>query len=156
MPETMPPTGLTLEKAKQYLTDNFVKYTITHVNVKAGLYFGLDVWDVSALEEVPNVNSARKRNFRLYTQGLDDTSKAWWEATQGPTSAPVPEPTFTNCLEAYIKTKIDDNTIKFGFIVQSSELTKKALCNVIMPDKTDKILLVSEDSEGIFSFEILQ
>lgn len=154
----MPPTDLTLAGAKQYLSDNFVKHTITHVNVKVGLYFGLDVWDVSAIEEAPNVNSLRKRNFRLYTQGLDDTSKAWWEATQGPMSAPISilEPTFISRVEAYIKTKIDDNTIKFGFIVQSSELIKKALCNVIMPDKTDKTLIVSEDSEGVFSFEVLQ
>lgn len=154
----MPPTGITLEEAKQYLSDNFVKYTITHVNAKAGLYFGLDVWDVSALEEVPNINSLRKRNFRLYSQGLEDDSKAWWESTQGPISAPtiIPEPTFASRVEAYLKTKIDDNTLKFGFIVQPSELIKKALCNVIMPDNVDKTILVSEDAEGKFSFEVLQ
>lgn len=154
----MPPTGLTLASAKQYLSETFVKYTIAHVNAKAGLYFGLDVWDVSALEEVPNMNSARKRNFRLYSQGVDDESKAWWESTQGPMSAPTPptpEPTFASRLEAYIKTKVENGAIKFGFVVQVSELTKKALCNVIMPDNTDKTILVSENSEGVFSFEIL-
>lgn len=155
----MPPTGLTLGEAKQYLSDNFVKHTIVHVNAKAGLYFGLDVWDVSALEEVPNVNSARKRNFRLYTQGLEDDALAWWESTQGPMSPPsppTPEPTFISRLEAYIKTKIDDNTIKFGFVVQPSELAKKAICNVLMPDNSDKTILISETAEGVFSFEIIK
>lgn len=148
----MPPTGITLGEAKMYLGDNFIGYTIKKTSEQL---FGLYVYDVKAMEEVPETNSIRRRNFRLYTDGLEDIANAWWEATQGPTSAPVPEPTFNNRLEAYIKTKVEDNTIKFGFVVQSSELSKKAICNVIMPDKSDKSLLVSEDSAGVFSFEIL-
>lgn len=155
MAEELPETGLTLAGAKQWLTENFVKHTLKKTSE---LYFGMDVWDVKAMEEVPNVDSLRKRNFRLYTAGIEDDAKAWWEATQGPMSPPtppVPEPTFVTRLEAYIKAKTDDSTIKFGFIVQVSEPSKKAICNVIFPDKTDKTILVSEDSERVFSFELL-
>ena len=153
--EKMPSTGLTLAGAKAYLAKNFAKHTLKKTSE---LYFGLDVWDVKVMEQVPNIDSLRKRQFRLYTAGIDDEAKAWWEATQGPVlppTPPTPEPTFVNRLETYIKTKIDDNTIKFGFIVQVSEPSKKAICNVIMPDRTDKSILVSEDAEGKFSFELL-
>ena len=145
-------TNITLGEAKQYMSDNFVSYTIKKTSE---IVFGLDVHDVKAIEEVPNINSRRRRNFRLYSEGIEDTALAWWEATQGPMSPPTSDPTFVNRLELYIKAKIEDNTIKFGYIVEISELTKKALCNVIMPDKTDKVLLVSEDGEGVFSFETL-
>ena len=154
MSEELLPTGLTLAGAKQYLIDTFAAHTIKKTSE---LHFGLDVWDVKVLEDVPYVNSMRKRQFRLYSAGIDDEAKAWWESQQGPMSPPTPEPTltFTARLEAFIKSKIDDNTIKFGFIVQVSELSNKAICNVIMPDRTDKSILISEDAEGAFSFELL-
>ena len=147
------PTGLTLGEAKQWLTDNFPKHTIKKTSV---MKYGEYEYHVEVREETDE-NFARNRNYRLYA-GLDDSSQARWEQTQGPTlSAPIiPEQTFASKVEAYIKTKIDDSTIKFGFIIQSSGLTKKAICNVIMPDNTDKSILVSESPEGVFSFEILQ
>ena len=152
MPEEMPETGLTLGKAKQYLKDNFLAHTMKK---SSAMILGEYEWDVKCKEEIDD-NRSQKRNFRLYTKGLEDDSKARWEFNQGPTlDSPVPKPTFVSRVEAYIKTKIDDNTIKFGFVVQPSELTKKAICNAIMPDKSDKSMLVSEDSEGVFSFEIL-
>lgn len=146
-------TGLTLGGAKEWLTDNFPKHTIKKTSV---MKYGQYEYHVEVREETDE-NFARNRNYRLYA-GLEDSSQARWEQTQGPTlSGPaISEPTFVNRVETYIKTKIDDNTIKFGFVVQLSELTRKALCNVIMPDKTDKILLVSESAEGVFSYEVLQ
>ena len=77
----MPKTSLTLAGAKQYLADNFPQYKMKKTSA---LHFGLDMWEVNALEEVPNINSVRTRNFRLYTRGIGDDSLAWWEATQGP------------------------------------------------------------------------
>ena len=154
MPEQTPETGLTLGKAKQFLEDNFSAYTMKK---SSAIILGEYEWDVKCKEEIDD-NRSQKRNFRLYTKGLEDGSKARWEFNQGPIldSSLPPELTFISRLETYIKTKIDDNTIKFGFVAQSSELTKRALCNAIMPDKTDKVLLVSENAEGVFSFEVLQ
>lgn len=153
MPEGIPETNLTLGGAKQYLSDNYISHTIKKTSE---LSFGLTVWDVRAIEEVLDTNSLRRRNFRLYTQGLEDDALAWWEATQGPTiSTSPPELPFMDRLEGYIKTKIDDNTIKFGYIAQSSELTKKAICNAIMQDMSTKSLLLSEETEGNFSFEVI-
>lgn len=150
-------TDLTLGEVKQWLTD---KYSAHTMKKSSGMILGEYEWNVSCKEEMGN-NRAQKRNFRLYSKGLEDDSIVRWEYNQCPAlSSPAPpeppEPTFASRLEAYIKKKVDDNTIKFGFVTQSSELTKKALCNVIMPDKTDKALLISESSEGIFSYEVLQ
>ena len=146
-------TGYTLGKAKQFLEDNFIAHTMKK---SSGMILGEYEWTVQCKEEIDDYRS-QKRNFRLYTKGLEDGSKARWESNQCPTLSPPtpPEPTFASRLEAYIKKKTDDNTIKFGFVVQLSELTRKALCNVIMPDKTDKVLLVSESAEGVFSYEVL-
>ena len=154
MPEQTPKTGLTLGEVKQYLVDNFLAYTM--VKASKGMILGEYEWDVKCKEEIDD-NRSQKRNFRLYTKGLEDESKARWEFNQGPTLDPptMPKPTFANRLEIYIKSKIDDHTIKFGFIVQPSEFTKKAICNVIMPDNSDKSMLISEDSEGVFSYEVL-
>lgn len=155
MSEETPSTGFTLKKAKQFLEDNFIAYTM--VKSSKGMILSEYEWTVQCKEEVDKYRS-QKRNFRLYTKGLEDDSVARWEKNQCPTleSPAPPEPTFTNRLESYIKEKTEDKMIKFGVVVQSSELMKKALCNVIMPDKTDKVLLVSENAEGVFSYEVLQ
>jgi len=154
MAEETPSTGLTLGKAKEWMKKNIPKHTM---KPSSPTRYGDYEWDVKCREEVDE-NFERNRNFRLYSNGLEDDSKARWEQTQGPTlSTPTTsEPSFASRLEAFIKAKTDEGKIKFGFIVQVSELSKKALCNAIMPDKTDKTLLISEDAEGNFSFEILQ
>lgn len=150
MSEEIPSTDLTLRGAKQFMADKFSAYTIK----KGSMYFGWNIWDVKALEE-DSMSQLGLRNFRLYTKGLEDDSEAHWDKRQSPLPLPTPESTFANRLDAYIKEKTNDDTIKFGFVVQISESTKKALCNVIMPDKTDKTILVSEDKEKKFSFETL-
>lgn len=150
----MPETGLTLAKAKLYLSDNFVKHTISHVNAKAGLYFGLDVWDVSALEEVLNVNSLRKRNFRLYTQGLDDDSKAWWEATQGPMSPPAttPESTFLEGARDFLRAEVKADRIKAGELIYGDDEMERATATVIDKGKKEKRVLIKR-VDAIYSME---
>lgn len=154
MPEQMPPTGLTRAGAKQYLSDNFVKHTIIHVNAKAGLYFGLDVWDVSALEEISNVNSLRKRNFRLYTQGLGDDAKAWWEATQGPMSPPAttPEPTFLDGARDFLRAEVKADRIKAGELIYGDDEMERATATVIDKGKKEKRVLIKRVGK-IFSME---
>ena len=152
-------TGLTLGKAKQFLHDNFLAYTMKKDS--KGMILGEYEWTVQCKEEIDDYRE-EKRNFRLYTRGLEDNSYARWEKNQCPTQyrtsnpSTPPESSFTSRVDAYIKKKTEDDTIKFGFIVQSSELLKKALCNVIMFDKTDKVLLVSESPKDVFTYEVLQ
>lgn len=151
----MPPTGLTLASAKEYLAGKFVKYTIVHVNAKTGLYFGLDIWDVSALEEVPNVNSVRKRNFRLYTQGLEDEAQAWWEATQGPMSPPtppVPEPTFLQQAKAYLVTEVKEDRIKAAELIFGDDQMERATAVVIDSASNEKRVVIKK-KDGVFSME---
>jgi len=151
----MPPTGLTLGKAKQWLDDHTLAYTIKKTSA---LILGEYEYTVQCKEEVDD-NRSEKRNYRLYVNGSGNEAYARWEKNQCPAffnqPTTTPEPAFVSRVEAYIKKKMDDNTIKFGFIAQPSELTKKAICNVIMPDKTDKTILVTESAEGAFSFELL-
>jgi len=128
--EKMPPTGLTLGEAKKYLSNNFVKYTLKKVSA---LYFGLDEWDVKALEEVPNVNSLRKRNFRLYTRGISDEVPAWWEATQGPMSPPIstPEPTFLDEARNFLREEVKTNHIKAGELIYGDDKMERATATII-------------------------
>ena len=151
----MPSTGITLREAKQYMIDNFITHTITHVNVKAGLYFGLDVWDVSALEEVPNINSVRKRNFRLYTQGLEDDALAYWEATQGPMSPPTvtPKPTFIDGARTFLKEEVAANTIKAGELIYGDNDMERATATVIDSATNNEKYVVIKKKADVFSME---
>ena len=152
MPEQMPPTGLTLAGAKQYLSDNFEKHTIKKTSE---LYFGLDVWDVKALEKVPTIDSLRRRNFRLYTAGLDDTAKAWWEATQGPMSPPAPptpEPTFLDGARAFLRAEVKADRIKAGELIYGDDEMERATATVIDSGKKEKRVLIKR-VDAIFSME---
>ena len=142
--EEMPPTGLTLAGAKEWLNENFVKHTITPVNAKAGLYFGLDTWDVKALEEVPNINSLRKRNFRLYTAGLEEDSKAWWESTMGPMSAPlIPSlPTFLDDARDFLRSEVKADKIKAGELLYGDDEMERTTAIVIDVTNKEKHILI--------------
>lgn len=156
MAEELPETGLTLGKAKEWLEKNFVRHTITHVNAKAGLYFGLDAWDVKALEEVPNINSLRKRNFRLYTLGLEDDSKAWWEATQGPMSAPTPptpEPTFLQQAMDFLVIEAKEDRIKAAELIFGDDKMERATAVVIGTDSKERRVVIRKNNEGGFSMD---
>lgn len=130
-------------------------------------FFDLLIYELSVGERAAGItDEINKRQFRLYVEdwgndiNKEDASRICWDGKMRwkpttPSKVTTPEPTFTNRLEAYIKAKIDDDTIKVGFVVQVSELRNKAICNVILPDKTDKTILVSEDAKGAFSFEVL-
>lgn len=153
MAEEMPKTSLTLAGAKEYLKENFVKYTIKKTG---SLYFGLNIWEVQALEEVPNINSVRKRQFRLYTKGIEDDSPAWWEATQGPMSAPSPparEPTFTEQAREYLRSEIKAGNIKAGELIFSDDVAERATAVVIDKTNTEKRVVIMKDAEGKFSTE---
>lgn len=147
----MPPTGITLGEAKQWLTDNFVKHTIKKVSA---LYFGMAMYDVQVVEEVPNINSIRKRQFRLYSETPDDTSKAWWEATQGPMSPPAttPELTFTDEARAFLRTEVKADKIKAGEMIYSDNDMERATATVIDPTGKEKYVIIKK-VDNIFSME---
>ena len=141
---------------KELITSLKAKF---HAVNEAGLYegkteAGITVWGIGVFDLVGGV--LRKRNLTFYTKGKEDNSSAWWGVSEPkPTPSPIPEPLFAQRVEAFIKTKIDANIIKFGYIMQSSELAKKALCNAIMLDKSEKKVIITEDAEGTFSLEVL-
>ena len=109
---------------------------------------GITVWGIGVFDVVGGV--MQKRNLTFYTKGDD----AFWGVSEPKAVVPTPEPTFTDRVNAFIATKIDDGTIKFGHVEQVSELTQKALCTAVMPDNTEKSVIVSESAEG-FSIEVL-
>ena len=112
---------------------------------------GITVWGIGVFEKIGDV--VRKMNLTFYTKGED----AFWGVSE-PNPTPItPDPTFTDRVNAFIASKItaDPQVIKFGYIEQISELTKKALCAAVMPDNSEKKVLASEDGAGVFTIEVL-
>lgn len=110
---------------------------------------GITVWGIGVFDKVGDV--LRKMNLTFYTKDDD----AFWGVSEPKPETPTPEPTFIDRVNAFIATKIDDGTIKFGYIEQVSKLTQKAMGTAIMPDNSEKKVLVSESAEGVFSIEVL-
>ena len=140
----MPITSLTLAGAKQYLALNFAQYKMKKTSA---LHFGLDMWEVNALEEVPNSNSLRTRNFRLYTQGIEDDSLAWWEATQGPvvpTPAP-PLPTFRDQLLIFLREEVSANRFKIGVLTHVDNEMERAIATVVDSAGMEKRVIIKKE-----------
>lgn len=110
---------------------------------------GISVWNIGVFEKTGNV--VRKLNLTFYTEG--DT--AYWGVFEPNPDVPIPDPTFEDRTNAFIASKIEDDTIKFGYIMEISELTQKAKVAAAMPDKSEKNAIVSEDAEGVFTIEVL-
>lgn len=110
---------------------------------------GITVWGVGVFEKTGDV--VRKMNLTFYTYGDD----AFWGVAEPNPTVPEPEPTFTDRVNAFIASKIADGTIKFGYLEQISDLTRKALGKAIMPDNTEKKVIASEDAAGVFSIEVI-
>ncbi len=151
MSEEMPPTGMTLGEAKQWMNEHFVKHTFKKTS---HLYFGLLIYDVQAIEEVPNANSLRKRQFRLYAESDEDTAKAWWEATQGPMSPPAstPEPTFLDGAREFLRIEVKANRIKAGELIYGDNDMERATATVIGADSIEKYVVIKKE-ETTFSME---
>lgn len=121
---------------------------------EAGMYegateAGITVWAIGVFEKIGDV--VRKLNLTFYTKGED----AFWGVSE-PNPTPItPDPTFADRTNTFLASKIADGTVKFAYIEQTSEITKKALCSGIMPTDADKTIIASEDEEGVFSIEVI-
>jgi len=113
---------------------------------------GITVWGIGVFDKVGDV--IRKLNLTFYTKGVEPDSVAFWGVSEPKPVSPVQNPTFRDRVLAFIKTKMDSKVIKFGYIEQMHETANMALGVAIMPDKSEKKVLVKE-SEGIFSLEVL-
>ena len=88
---------------------------------------GVTIFGVSVFEKKNNV--MRKLNLTFYTKG----EEAFYGNNE-PNATIVPPPIrFQDKVNTYIKTKIEDETIRFGTILSVNEQVKKALVDVIMP-----------------------
>ena len=110
---------------------------------------GITVWGIGVFELIGDV--VKKLNLTFYTEG----DFAYWGNSEPNPDTPTPDPTFTDRTNAFLASKIDDNTIKFGYIMEVSELTKKAMVSAVMSDNSEKNAIVSEDAEGVFTIEVL-
>ena len=110
---------------------------------------GITVWGIGVFEKIGEV--VRKLNLTFYTKG----ELAFWGVSE-PNPTPItPDPTFTERANTFIASKIADDTIKFGYIEQVSDLTKKVMGTAVMPDNSEKKVLASEDGAGVFTIEVL-
>lgn len=143
----MPATTLTVAEARKYLAEHFLDYTLKKTSA---LNFGLNVWDVSALEEVAVTNSVRKRNFRLYSQGDEEDDLAWWEATQGPITPPIPEPIvrFTDEARAYLVSAAKADSIKAGELIYADDAMERATAAVVDANGKEKRVVLKKDAQG--------
>ncbi len=110
---------------------------------------GITVWGVGVFEKTGDV--VKKLNLTFYTEG----EFAYWGVSEPNPDTPIPDPTFTDRTNTFLASKIEDDTIKFGYIMEISELTQKAKVAAVMPDKSEKNAIVSEDAEGVFTIEVL-
>ncbi len=110
---------------------------------------GITVWGIGVFEKIGDV--VRKLNLTFYTKGED----AFWGVSEPNPTPIIPDPTFTDRANTFIASKITDDTIKFGYVDQVSDLTKKVLGTAVMPDNSEKKVLASEDGAGVFTIEVL-
>ena len=110
---------------------------------------GITVWGIGVFEKIGDV--VKKLNLTFYTEG----ENAYWGVSEPNPDIPVPDPTFAARTNAFIASKITDGTVKFGYIMEISELTQKAMVAAVMPDNSDKNAIVSEDENGVFTIEVL-
>ena len=138
---------ITLADVKKTLTEKTVSFTLDHLDHKE---FDLDVWRVTALEDTGN-NSLRKRNFRVFSQGTNESSPAWWDDLQKPVISQPTSSSFTEELRDEISQMIANGKIQFAEILSVDEQNKRAKTKVITSQYAEKQMLVIKNESG---FEI--
>ena len=145
---------ITLADVKKILTEKTVSFTLDHLDHKE---FDLDVWHVTALEDTGN-NSLRKRNYRVFSQGTNESSPAWWDDLQKPViSQPASSsssPTFREELQDEIKQMIANGKIQFAEILAVDEQNKRARLRVVTSQYAEKQMLVVKTENGFETQEI--
>ncbi|RLI08458.1 hypothetical protein DRO24_01205, partial [Candidatus Bathyarchaeota archaeon] len=98
-------------------------------------------------------NSLRKRNFRVFSQGTNESSPAWWDDLQKPVISQPTSPSlaFTEELRDEIKQMIANGKIQFAEILSVDEQNKRAKTKVITSQYAEKQMLVIKNESG---FEI--
>jgi len=145
---------ITLADIKKSLNEGTTSYVLEHLDHKE---FGLDVWHVTAIEEEKD-NSLRKRNYRIFSQGTDDSSPAWWDALQKPTFTKDSSsilPSFFKVLQDEINGMINKKTIEFAKILSVDEENRRALIEVVTPKYTEQKMLIKKTENGFETQEIV-
>ncbi len=142
--------GLTLGDVKKKLGEMTVSYEIVHLDQKE---FGYDVWHVTALEDTGR-DALRKRNYRVFSQGTDDNSPAWWDDLQKPVTSQSVSTTFTEELRDEITQMISDSKIQFAEVLSVDEENKRARLKVVTPQYAEKQMLVIKTESGFETQEI--
>lgn len=138
---------------KQELIESLISkfYAVNEAGLHEGnTEAGITVWGIGVFDKTGDVIA--KRNLTFYTMGDEN---AFWGVSEPKPTIPEPDPTFTDRVNIFIASKIEDATIKFGYINQIEENTLKALGIAIMPDNIEKNIIVSEDAVGNFSIDVL-
>ena len=107
---------------------------------------GITVWGIGVFEKIGDV--VKKLNLTFYTEG----EFAYWGVLEP--NPDIPDPTFADRTNTFLASKITDETIKYGYIIEKSELTQKAMVAAVMPDNSNKTAIATE-TEGVFSLEVI-
>ena len=144
--------GLTLGDVKKKLGEATVSYELVHLDHKE---FGYDVWHATALEDTGR-DALRKRNYRVFSQGTNDDSPAWWDDLQKPvlSQAVSSAPTFAEELRSEISQMIGSGKIQFAEILAVDEQNKRARLRVVTSQYAEKQMLVVKTESGFETQEI--
>jgi len=144
---------ITLADIKKFLADKTISYTLDHLDHTE---FGLNVWHIVALEDSGN-NSLRKRNYRIFSQGTEDNSPAWWDDLQKPIlseSSQSSSSSFADELQDEVKKMITNGKVEFVEILSLDEQNDRARLRVITSQYEEKQMLIKRTESGFKTQEI--
>lgn len=135
---------------KTQLLDSLkTKFNIVLQEEKGATEGDITHWQVPVIDIA---NDTMKRQWiHFYVQG----DNAYWQDGEPKKEGVMPQPNFAERADEFVVSKIEDGTIKFGYLKEVNERAKKALVEAIKLDKTKVQAIVSEDNLGKFSIELL-
>jgi len=147
--------GLSLGDVKKKLGELTVSFKMKRLS---HMELGYDVWHIEALEDTGR-DALRKRNYRVFSKGVDDNSPAWWDDAQKPASRVPPSQsssvsTFSEELRDWIKEQISDGQMQYAEILAVDEQNKRARLKVVTAQYAEKQMLVVKTESGFETQEI--
>lgn len=93
----------------------------------------------------------RYKRLHIYIKN----SVAEWYSENPIPKVTQPQETFGNRVRNYIKEKIGDETIQAAFVILIDESIKRAVCEAILQDNTQKKMLVYTDNKNTLNHKLI-
>lgn len=107
------------------------------------LYLGYELFGIPVLEQ--NEDVMWENRILVWKKDAD----YYWKNGEPKSTG------FPDRITTFIDSKITDGTVKFATLKDINQNNKKATVTAIMPDKSTKMVLLTETSVGVFSLEVI-